>query len=180
MCGCPQEKIKYVFCHATLNWDSLWIVEIMKVECNNHLYRITIFELALRCLSNFLLSRCVKYPKMLAFSVPYFPVYGPNRILIFPYMSRIIESTTLSINGKMRIRFCPYTRKYKTEKAHTSGYFTQCQITKEFFLSLVIPLQIFAFWYERWAWKIVKAIYAAFFISKSKTALGKWLFSFLP
>ena len=33
-----------------LNWDSFWTVEIIKVECNNHLYRITIFELALRCL----------------------------------------------------------------------------------------------------------------------------------
>ena len=38
---------------------------------------------------------------MKAFSDPYFPVYGKNRI-----------------------RFFPYTAKYRSEKPHISGYFT--------------------------------------------------------
>ena len=35
---------------------------------------------------------CVKYPRMWAFSDPHLPMYGQNRIRIFPYMDRIIDS----------------------------------------------------------------------------------------
>ena len=47
---------------------------------------------------------------------------GPNSIRIFPYLDRI---PSLSIWGKMQTRFCPYTGKYRLEKACISAYFTQ-------------------------------------------------------
>ena len=43
-------------------------------------------------------------PEMQSFSDPCFAVYGQNRI-----------------------RFCPYTEKYRSEKAHISGYFMHCE-----------------------------------------------------
>ena len=59
--------------------------------------------------------------------------YGLSLIRIFPYMNRIIfvfsriwtELENLSKYGKMRIRFCPYTGKYGSEKACISAFFIQ-------------------------------------------------------
>ena len=59
---------------------------------------------------------CVKYAKIRAFSDPYFPQYGQNRIRIFPYLDRIRDSvqirentdTILPTYEKMRIRESPY------------------------------------------------------------------------
>ena len=90
----------------------------------------------LRKLLNFLLSHCVKYPKMLTFSVPYFPVYGPNHILIFPYMDRIVKSTILSINGENADTILSIYEKIQNREIHPSGYFTQCQMTKKLFFSI--------------------------------------------
>ena len=73
-------KNKRCFCCATLNCDSLWIVQILKIECNNYLYGITIFALAWKILWSSLFSQCVKYPEMRAFSDLDFSVYGQNRI----------------------------------------------------------------------------------------------------
>ena len=53
------------------------------------------------------MTHCVKYPEMQAFSDPYFPVYGQDRI-----------------------RFRPYTEKYRSEKPHISGYFTYYESKK--------------------------------------------------
>ena len=58
----------------------------------------------------------------MAFSDPYFPVYGQNRIRIFPYLDRIggfvqIQENTdtiLPTYGKIRIRQSPYFGVFHT------------------------------------------------------------------
>ena len=44
-------------------------------------------------------------------------------IRFFPYMDTVVSD----LYGHNRIRFCPYTEKYRSEKAHISGYFTHCE-----------------------------------------------------
>ena len=61
------------------------------------------------------------------------PKHGLSLIRNFPYMDRIIsvfsriltESKNLSKYGKIRWRFCPYTWKYGSRKAHFSAFFTK-------------------------------------------------------
>ena len=84
-----------------------------------------------------LFSYYVEYVKIRAFSDPYFPVCGRNRIRISPYLDRISPILSrypyldwigeiLSRYGKTRIQFCPYTRKHGLEKACILAYFTPC------------------------------------------------------
>ena len=57
---------------------------------------------------------CVKSAEIWAFFYLYFPVYGQNRISIFPYLVRFSDSVQirmdmiLSIYGKTRTRESPY------------------------------------------------------------------------
>ena len=55
-------------------------------------------------------------------------------IRILPYMDRIASDYRIV---SYRIRFCPYTGKYRSEKAHISRYFTHSE-SKEFIRSLTL------------------------------------------
>ena len=59
----------------------------------------------------------MKNAEMRAFSDPYFPVYGQNRIHIFLYWT---YSPILSKYGKIQTWFYSYKGKYGSEK--TRGY----------------------------------------------------------
>ena len=52
----------------------------------------------LRKKNYFVVLHCVKYPRMWAFSDPHLPMYGQNRIRIFPYMDWIIDSYQEALN----------------------------------------------------------------------------------
>ena len=100
------------------------------------------------------LSHCVKYPKMQAFSDPYFSVYGQNRI-----------------------RFCPYTGNYRSEKAHISGYFTHCDSTELYKIfdtnsKIAIPY--------KWLLHSILRIFTIQRLSQLKVAQQKHFLFFLP
>ena len=158
MCGCPQEKIKDVFYHATVNWDSLWIVEILKVECNNHLYRIIFFKLPSKIIKFFTFTLreisqnvdflCSVFSRIWTESYTYFPVYGQNR--------KIYDS--VHKRGKCGYDSVHIWENTKQRNPSFGILHAMSDDQKTFFLNLVVPLSIFAFWYEGRTFKIEKVI----------------------
>ena len=85
------------------------IVEILKIECNNRTYCLRI---TFKALIKFFTFTLREISQNMGFLLPVFSRTWTESHQYFPCMDRIIESTILSLYGKMGTRFCSYTRKY--------------------------------------------------------------------
>ena len=92
---CLSQKFISRFIHTLIIVQDCFLIFWFCIKGNLVYYPWITYTPVLLVNIQLLFSHCVKYAEIRAFSDPYFPVCGQDRIGIFPYLDRISENTDI-------------------------------------------------------------------------------------